>query len=872
MITRLAPAWRSRWLQLPLELAIVAAVFTGSYQLAFRYLTQADAITFITWELKPAVMMSCGFGMSEPAQLSPPAARFMQRKSDGVSCQDFAWGGAPTPAIGIAFANRYSIYGAAWAMRLGGVSWQTLDGYLAFLFGLACVCIYGLYRMAAGRVLAVIGVTILACSPILNEMVVLRDFVKFPCFGALWLSLAWVIRRGLLDGAKATLVPMAVSGALLGVGIGLRMDALILVPLFIAVALVVARGFSRRDLGFKALAVAAFGITFFVTGGPILKTMSGGSNSAHVVVLGLTQPFDRVLAIEAAPYDIGTQYSDGYAYTTVVSHALLKQGEKLPIGLGSAEYDRVGGRLLGVLARQFPADVLTRGLGATFQIFRLPFDRRYREAAEQMPVLQSPPSTRTISEWRSWALSYFEFHELPTAVFVLVLAAALNWRFGALGFVLVLYLCAYSMLQFSRRHTFHLDVIPVLMCLLAVYLPLALAWKIAAPFRQDRAAGIAALRARGREFLIGLGALVAAVAVFAGIWWGAAAWQQRSVTGLVEATLAAEWVPAPVTEEPLADTILQDGRPLATWYEVYIKNPERWQTATLLRLDGVVALGSEAEAAPDLRQQYFKMQLDDRCDSRHVMIALKYSGAGPTFDYEYTRTFTVATAAAGPSYLLVPAYYHLGSSWNRFDGFAVPAEQRACVTGTFRATDPSRLPLPVLSFALAPDWREHPLRQQLIDYPATSAAGTPVDPHPDDKRTLGSGWRKNAPPLAQYTPSFDKWDVLDGVTITKRRDAYLITGNDVPSGYQMMSPPLEVRPHETLAVQIAGSVDKGEMCVGVLDGAQQAWLLSPRSERAMILVDTGEYRQVRIVFSNCAHPPGAFTVRSVSYQTFPPEP
>lgn len=729
-IARLVHAGQSRWVRSALELVLVAAVFMGSYQLAFRFLTMADAVTFLDWELRPAVMMGCGFGMTEPAVLSPPAVRFMQRKSDGVSCQDFSWGGAPTPAIGIAFANRYSIYGAAWAIRLGGASWRTLDGYLAFLFGFALVCVYGLYRMAAGRALAVIGVIIVACSPILNELVSLRDFVKFPCFAALWLSLAWVIRSGLRHGAQATLIPMAVSGVLLGVGIGLRMDALILLPLFVAVALVAARGYRRRDLGIKALAVAVFAVAFLATGGPILKTMSSGSNSAHVVVLGLMQPFDRVLGIEPAPYDVGMQYSDGYAYTTIVSHALLKQGAKLPIGLGSAEYDRVGAGLLGTLAWQFPADVLTRGLGATFQIFRLPFDRRYREDAARLAVLHSSPLTRRIAEWRSWLLGLVELRELRTAGLVLLLAAALNWRYGVFGLMVTLYLCAYTMLQFSRRHMFHLDVMPVLMCLLAVYLPVVLTWRVAGAFREGRAAGGLFLRGRARELGRGTAALAAVVAVFLAVWWTAQAWQQRSVTALVDATLAANWVPARVTDEPLADTILQDGRPLATWYDVYTKNPEHWTTAMLLRLDGVVARGDEAAAAPDLRQQYFKLQLDDRCQSRNVMVAMKYSSAAQTFDSEYTRTFAVTVSAAGPSYVLAPAYYHLGSSWNRFDGFAVPAEQRACVTATLRATDPASLPLPVISLALAPDWRERPLRQQLIDHPSVSAAGTAVDPPP----------------------------------------------------------------------------------------------------------------------------------------------
>lgn len=867
---------RSRGLQLAIELVLLVAVFTGTSRLALRHLTEARPVSLLSWELKPAVMMSCGFGMTQPAAMSPAADAFVQRNSHAVSCADFAGGGAPTPAVGYAFANRYSIYGAAWAMQLRGVSWQTLDSYLAFLFGFAMACVYGLFRMATGRVLAVCGVMVVACSPILNELASLRDFAKFPCFAAAWLALAWVIRRGLGNGPQATVVPMALGGALLGAGIGLRMDVLILVPLFIAVALLVAPGFGWRQLGTKTLAVAAFAVMFLAIGWPILRSLSSGSNAAHFAVLGLMTPFDPGLGIEPAPYDLGAQYSDGYAYTVIVSHALLKQGEKLPIGLGWAEYDRVGGRFLGELARQFPADILTRGVGATFQIFRMPFDWRVREMAERLPTLQAEPVTRAIAAARRRALALFEGWELTAAVLALVLVSAFDRRLGATAFLLTLYVCAYSLLQFQRRHMFHLDVFPILMALLVVQLPASLARRIANHFRESRDAGVTALRRYGREMLIGSGALAAVIAVFVGVVWGARVWQQQSVTALIDATLATEWEPAPATDEALAGTILQDGRPLATWSEVHIKDPDRWNNAILLRLDGVVPMGTEAAAAPDLRQQYFKMAIEDRCNTGSVTVALKYSSAIGTFDSEFTRDFVVPTATTGPSYLLVPAYYHLGSTWNRFDGFGVPSDQRACVTGVFRAANPARLPLPVLAAALGPDWRHQPLYQTLLARPRVTSAGTRVEarvePRPMATSLRGSGWRtSDLSPLAMAAPPLDTWSPSENVVVTRRGGQFTVVGNSLPSGYQLMSPPLDVRPNRVVAVQIVGSVTSGEMCVGVLDGAQQRWLLSPVPPDAGLLAETQDFSQIRIVFSNCAHPPGEFTVRSISYQALPRE-
>ena len=137
----------------------------------------------------------------------------------------------------------------------------------------------------------------------------------------------------------------------------------------------------------------------------------------------------------------------------------------------------------------------------------------------------------------------------------------------------------------------------------------------------------------------------------------------------------------------------------------------------------------------------------------------------------------------------------------------------------------------------------------------------------------GSGWRRTGDEaLALIAPPLDKWEVSEGVAVTKTGSGFTVIGNRLPSGYQLMSPPLDVPAGQVLSVQIVGTLDRGEMCVGVLDGAQQKWLLAPASARIGLLADTGAYTQVRIVFSNCANPPGEFTVKSISYQAFLPEP
>jgi hypothetical protein len=516
---------------------------------------------------------------------------------------------------------------------------------------------------------------------------------------------------------------MTVAGALAGLGIGLRMDALVFLPIFPAMAMVVVPGFSRRDLRMKALATAAFVLAFAVTGTSILRSMSGGSNSAHVMVLGQMRYFDAGLGIQSAPYDIGATYSDGFGYTVIVSHGLLAQGRRLPIAYGGAEYDGIGNRLLLTLARQFPADFFARAIGATLQILRYPFDAGIRSRVARLPIFHES----WLVALQSRVLTLFAGREWPVTLAVLILASAFNWRLGALGAVLILYFCGYSMLQFSRRHVFHLDVIPVFIAILAVHLPLALGLRFVRAARDNRPALIAALRTHGRDCAIGVAVLAVTIAAGAGALRAARGWQQNRVAALVDQTIAAAWTEIAVRDEPLAPAMLEDNQPTAPWASLYAGDPDTWNAATLMRVPGVVPAGREGEASPDLRQQYFMLSLDRRCGAAEVTVVPTYVAAMHSLDHEYIRAFTVPVAASGPSRLLVPAYYHLGPNWNRMDGFAVPAPQRGCVSGVFRAADPSRLPMPVMAFALPPDWREQPLYQQIMTRPVMTMIGTPVE-------------------------------------------------------------------------------------------------------------------------------------------------
>lgn len=727
-MSRLDRLRSARW-RVGLEALLVLLVWAGAGRLAYLEASRATVPAFLEWELRPAVMLACGHGFTVPGTSTPAAEAFVARQIPRVACGTFVSDAAPVDPLGIAQANRYSLYGAAAALRMFGPSWHVLDVYLGFVFGLSMVLIYGVGRLAGGPLVGAAAAIGLACSTVLGEILTVRDFMKLPCFAALWLALAWLIRAGLQRGAKGTLLPMAIGGITLGIGIGLRMDALIVLPVFLAVVAALP-GFSWADLRMKAAASAAFLAAFFLVGWPILTALSSGSNSSHVVILGLTTPFDRALAIQPAPYDLGAQYADGFGIALTVTHGRYVQGEELPILYSSAKYDRVGRVFLRALATTFPADVATRALAATRQVFRYPFDARIQARVERMPVFEEVAWARRLVGWRNRVLAPFADREVAMVLFVLALACAFNWRLGVTGLAMALYFCGYSMLQFQRRHLFHLDALPILAALLAIWLPLLLAWRVGARFRESHAAGMAALRGYARELAIGVAALAAALLVGAAALASLRSWQQRHVTTMVSDVLARAWAPVGVTEEPAAATIMPGGQLLAAWGEIYRRDPDRWQTAVLFRIEGIVPVGTEADGAPDLRLRYFKVEMDGRCGLETVPIVSTYTGSLPTTDYEYTREWAVSVAPGRSSYVLTPGYSGLGPNWTRFDGFVVPAGARACVTG-IEQVDAAKVPLPQLAVVLGPEWRGQRFYETLLDRPAVSSDMTPVAPSRD---------------------------------------------------------------------------------------------------------------------------------------------
>lgn len=132
---------RQNWKKRGLDLAIVGALFALSFVVAYRYMSASHISAFAEFELRPAAMMACGHGFTQPSVETPMVYDFLARRRTSMTCDELTGRAPPGPPTLIALQSRYSVMAAGLALRLGSVSWRTLDAYMAALMGLSMSCI-----------------------------------------------------------------------------------------------------------------------------------------------------------------------------------------------------------------------------------------------------------------------------------------------------------------------------------------------------------------------------------------------------------------------------------------------------------------------------------------------------------------------------------------------------------------------------------------------------------------------------------------------------------------------------------------------------------------------------------------------------------
>ena len=465
--------------------------------------------------LSPAVSVAAGKGFHAPvAAPGSPVDDFLSRRAmtlDRTSAAAITVG----PPDAFHQTTRYLINSVGYWWRITGISWQSIGDVAAAFHVLAVIGTYGLVRFFLPMPFAVAG-ALWTCTSTLHLALVphIRDYSKgafivaaLPGIAALALGaysrrVLWIVAAG--------------TGALIGAGVGFKIDVLIMLPLAVICVALLRGARPWQALAEKTQIVGVLLVAWLVTAGPVMARQSeGGSNLFHVILLGFSDSFDTTLGIEKSVYAFLPFYSDDYV------GRIIQGQSRTPLELFSPGYDRVGGALFVSLVRTFPADMFARSLAAANEILNLCFVGR-----DPSFLTRRLPGQSALVGLYS-ALNHFYGWGLLAGVSLVAIAARNHPRRGAFAALALAVIAAYPSLQFESRHYFHAQVVPLMALLVLAAAAVSMAQR-----------GRAAVDLPARSTLVWTAAPIAGALLLGVVLLAALrAWQSAALEGAFAAYL-----------------------------------------------------------------------------------------------------------------------------------------------------------------------------------------------------------------------------------------------------------------------------------------------------------------------------------------------
>ena len=650
-------------LRIAAETAIVCAILVVCSAWATRYwhvwIAQGGRPHFYQENFEPSVMIACGHGFAVTAVEPAPLAAFLEQRRDSFSCDEIPAGAKLTSSGSRVYQYPwfYLMWFVGLSWRILGISWSGMGPAFGVLFGVSAALVYGLCRLAMGRVLALVAVIGISTSTLhLINMPHLRDFAKEPFTLALFFIIGLLVTRPFRP--RWIVGFAALYGVVLGVAYGFRSDFLIDIPLLVIVLALFLEGGPLRHVKVRLTAFAAFAAAFALVGWPTISSVyREGGCQWHTVVLGLTQPFDTYLMVQGAPYDFGYVYMDAYLDDVFKSVATRTEPGRPQIKFCSPEYDVASGRYLGMLFTGFPADFMTRGYASARSLAQEPFLTLWPPVTNWMAGLFA-----TRDAW----LRPLRGSGIWFIALAILFAAANNLRLGLFLLVFALYVGGYPALQFAPRHFFHLEF--------------AAWWAFGFVVHQAIAAAWTACRTRGMDL-------------------------NRAFTGACRMAAMAACA-AVILVLPLQILRAYQATRVRSLFTSYATAEKMTLNASPAAPAGAVLL-----AAPPIGKfdgDLIEVDLDrERCGEQ-ADVTFKYEPAPAAPDLTHVVTIPRAPGSPGVTRIFLAVFEY-------FKGVQFPVSMAGCVTGAYRLADSTRFPL-LLDATLAPGWEGRPLYQRLVGW------------------------------------------------------------------------------------------------------------------------------------------------------------
>jgi hypothetical protein len=794
------------------DVGIALSLFlTGTLTGLLYCLFYAGAPVYYQKWFGPAVMFASGHGLVNPDTTGAPKIQeFLDLKRDRLSQGDIPADISTGPLTLYQSGHRYLLLSVGFWWRRAGISWRQVAAVNAVLYGLATASSYAIFRLAVRRMFALFGALLLCGSATqLENLVHLRDYAKAPFILASIAVLGTLALRAM--PRRRLLCLCALGGTILGIGTGFRIDVAVLFPILVVGLLFFHADRPWHMLSDKLMALAVLALTFAGFAGPILATLSStGSNFSHVILLGLTDPFDATLGVKGSIYGFGPYFNDTYMASVVGGYA--ERVHNVPVHISSfspsTTYERMGSKYLLTLGREFPADMLTRFLGSVVAVLELPF-AVFPNYHVNVRVPFQEPLARMYS-----LLSLLKGLGVPLAVLLLMGAAVKRLKYGLFGTFALLTLAGLSTLQFHLRHYFHLQFISLLSMLVAVDSLLLVAghvirrgrsmrgtspwighargrlselwhtsWpQLATVFRSVRASRAAhsAVRAAGRVLLMGL--LIASMSILP--LWCLRRYQESHLTRLFLAYLFAEKQevgPLFGAETP--------GTALITW-------------------DGA---GGRTFGAGHYPTDYYMVEVVSERELAIGTIGLKYRATSEFYDL--SRTIAV-TFRKGTNQIFFPVYGIDGLDGSRqFIGLEVSEGLRRRLRGISRVTELKDKPL-LLDLHLASGWEDERLFQALRRWEHSGSRGPMVYAAFQPGSVSGRGWIDSPESTALRADGFSvEWR---DATMVKAEGRHILVDGRTKAPFNYLVQFKQVAITQGALLVARGRLERGRLIIGIL--------------------------------------------------------
>ncbi len=270
------------------------------------FIAHGNAAVYYQDQFAPAVLSACGFGFRNPpgdGRGLEGLTAFLAQRQASFDCAALPRTLAGTDAGPFQLAHRYLLGLVAAVWRVFGVSWGSVAWLSGAFFGVTAGLSYLFFRAGTSTVLSLVLALTWASSPLhLSQLPHLRDYAKAPFFVFMLCAVCWAATTR--ASRAVTIGAMAVAGAILGVGFGIRTDAAIYLPLILSTLIAFRPRLTGADLVTRLAATAVGMACFAVTASPILRVYQSANSFAHVAMLGLTDQSRDWLQLQAPPYSV----------------------------------------------------------------------------------------------------------------------------------------------------------------------------------------------------------------------------------------------------------------------------------------------------------------------------------------------------------------------------------------------------------------------------------------------------------------------------------------------------------------------------------------------------------------------------------------